>query len=136
MNYFLDTDVCIYALKDEYPAIQKSTRSHSPDHIKISAIVKAELLLGAFKSRNPKKAFFMIEQFLGPFETIPFSDECAEIYAKIRAELEVQGKSIGANDLIIASTVLANHGTLVTHNMKEFSRVSQLKIQDWTMDEK
>ena len=55
----------------------------------------------------------------------------AEAYGRIRADLERRGATIGANDLMIAATALANHATLVTHNTAEFSRVPDLAVEDW-----
>ncbi|MBI4397889.1 MAG: type II toxin-antitoxin system VapC family toxin [Candidatus Omnitrophica bacterium] len=134
MNYFLDTDICIFALKNKYPSIKDWLAGHAPEKIKVPAIVKAELLLGASHNSSPKKILLVIEQFLDPFEVVPFSDVCTEVCAQIRFSLEQKGNIIGPNDLLIASTVLAHHGTLVTHNIKEFSRIESLKLQDWTLE--
>ena len=131
MNYFLDTDVCIYALKDKFPSVKQWIQKLSPERIKIPSIVKAELLLGVFKSEFPKKNLLIVESFLEPFEIIPFDEKCAVEYAQIRYLLESKGKMIGPNDLIIAAIVLSSHGTLITHNKDEFRRVINLKIQDW-----
>lgn len=136
MNYYLDTDICIFALRGKFPAIQEWIKSFSPDKIKIHSIVKAELLLGALKSPNSKRVQEIIERFLEPFEVIPFSNQCALVYSNIRYHLEKAGQIIGPNDLLIASSVLANQGTLVTHNIKEYSRIRNLKIQDWTKETK
>ena len=132
MNYYLDTDICIFALKNTFPSIKTKLQSILPERIKIPSIVRAELLLGTLKSNRPKEVHSIVEQFLEPFEIIPFCSKCSEIYASIRWDLESKGMSIGPNDLLIASTVLANQGTLVTHNTKEYNRISGLKIQDWT----
>ncbi len=134
MNYYLDTDICIFALQGRFPAVQQWIESFSPDKIKILSIVKAELLLGVLKSHNPKHVQEIVERFLGPFEVISFCDQSSLIYPKIRHSLEKAGQSIGPNDLLIAATVLANHGTLVTHNVKEYNRVANLRIQDWTKE--
>jgi tRNA(fMet)-specific endonuclease VapC len=132
VNYYLDTDICIFFLKNSFPALTEALKSLSPDHIKISAIVKAELFLGAEKTSEPKRVRAILENFLEPFEMVSFSNECVMIYSSIRHELEKKGQKIGPNDFLIAATVLANHGTLVTHNVDEYSRIPQLKIQDWT----
>ncbi len=132
MNYYLDTDICIFALQGKFPIIRSWMETLSPDKIKIPSIVKAELLLGALKSHNSKNIYDAVERFLEPFEIIPFSNQCALIYSKIRYHLEKLGQPIGPNDLLIASSVLANNGTLITHNVKEFNRILNLKIQDWT----
>lgn len=106
----------------------------SPKEIKISTIVKAELLLGAFKSRTRQKTTDKVEKFLRPFGIIDFTDKMAYEYAEIRKDLEQAGKKIGANDLLIAATVLYENATLVTHNLNEFQRVKNLKIEDWVKE--
>lgn len=132
MKYFLDTNICIYTLKGMYKQIENKIKNLTPDTIKIPSIVKAELLLGGEKSKYPQKTLSIIQKFLFPFEIVAFCDQSAVCYSKIRKDLELKGKIIGPNDLIIASTVLANEGILVTHNINEFKRVKDLQIQDWT----
>jgi tRNA(fMet)-specific endonuclease VapC len=68
---------------------------------------------------------------LDPFRSLPFDDASAEVYGRIRAQLGAQGNLIGPNDLLIASIALANNLTLVTHNTREFSRIPELRIEDW-----
>jgi tRNA(fMet)-specific endonuclease VapC len=102
-----------------------------PALIKIPAIVQAELLLGAHKSKNPANTLEKVRLFLIPFETVAFDSACSEAYAQLRAQLESQGKTIGPNDLLIAATALAHDGILVTNNYKEFKRVPNLKLENW-----
>ena len=132
MNYFLDTNTCVYYLKGSYPLIDRRLRLTSHQRIKIPSTVKAELLYGAQKSIRRDKVLASLEKFLFPFEVVPFGDACADHYAQIRADIERNGHPIGANDLIIAAIVRADGGVLVTHNVDEFSRVKGLAIQDWT----
>ena len=94
-------------------------------------MVKAELILGALKSKRRNENLKFINTFLSYFEIVPFGDNESEIYAEIRANLEKEGKIIGPNDLIIASTVMANNGILITNNEKEFKRVKNLRIKNW-----
>ncbi len=72
--------------------------------------------------------------FCEPFEIVPFDDTMTEIYGKIKASLEVKGMKIGFNDNIIAATVLARKGILVTNNTREFNRVDGLLIEDWAQE--
>ncbi|MCW7470527.1 type II toxin-antitoxin system tRNA(fMet)-specific endonuclease VapC [Leptospira kanakyensis] len=132
MNYFLDTNICLYFLKGKNDKIENNIKKLNPNRIKIPSIVKAELLLGALKSQNPKKNQSTILNFLDPFEIIGFNDIESEIYSEIRSDLESKGLPIGPNDLIIASIVLSNNGILVTNNEKEFSRILSLKLENWT----
>lgn len=131
MNYFLDTNICIYFLKGIYPNIKLEIEQTPPDNIKIASIVKAELLFGAENSIHKKKNLELINKFLLPFEIVPFDDRATNVYSKIHFELNKIGKPIGPNDLILAATTLANKGTLVSSNAKEFLHVKNLKVINW-----
>ncbi|MFH1194439.1 MAG: type II toxin-antitoxin system VapC family toxin [bacterium] len=131
MMYFLDTNICIYFLKGMHISIRNKIEKLQPPQIKIPSIVMAELLYGAAKSMHKKENLEIIQKFLIPFEIISFETQATEIYADIRSATEAKGISIGPNDLIIASTVMAYEGILVTNNMKEFGRIKNLKIENW-----
>lgn len=131
MNYFLDSNICIYYLTGQYPSITEVIKTKDPIHIKIPSIVKAELLVGALKSKRRSENLKVLNTFLSYFEIIPFGDIESEIYAEIRAKLEKSGNIVGPNDLVIAATTMANSGILVTNNQKEFKRVSNLRIENW-----
>ena len=103
MKYFLDTNICIYALKNKFPRIKEKMERLSPSEIAIPSMVKTELYFGAQKSQNKKKVISTLDEFLAPFDVIPFGDPEAVTYAEIRAKLEKSGKIIGPNDLIIAA---------------------------------
>jgi len=133
MNYFLDTNICVYFLKGLYPSVLENIQNTNPNNIKIPSIVKAELLYGAEKSQHKVKNLTNINRFLEPFEIIPFDDDCSIIYSKIRATLELKGTGIDPDDYIISTTTLAKNGILVTNNIKEFERIKNLKIENWTM---
>jgi len=134
MILFLDTNICIYALKGQFPGIRRQMQSLTPDLIRIPSMVKAELLLGARKSSNPQRVLPLVEKFLSPYEVVPFCERSAVVFSVLRSELEKKGETIGPYDLIIASTVLANNGVLVTRNTREFSRIPALDVVDWTRD--
>lgn len=131
MIYYLDTNICIYFLKGQYPAIAERLRRISPAHIRIPAIVKAELLYGAEKSQHRARNKEAVQRFLDPFAIAPFDDASADAYAHIRASLESKGHGIGPNDYIMAATVLAGSGILVTNNTQEFRRIRQLNTENW-----
>ena len=132
MKYFLDTNICIYFLKGMYPKLKERLLNQHPDEIIIPSITKAELLYGAEKSTNRIQNLEKIYEFLLPFRVHGFSDAETQAYALIRNNLEKEGNPIGPNDLIIASIVITQNGILVTKNMKEFSHVKGLKIENWT----
>ena len=131
MKVFLDTNICIYFLQGRKPQLKSKFQFFKPSDIKIPSIVKAELLLGAEKSEKREYNLVRINEFLFPFAIVPFDTQAAEEYAVIRSVLEKKGMTIGANDYIIAATVLAHNGLLVTNNTGEFQRVPRLKFDDW-----
>jgi tRNA(fMet)-specific endonuclease VapC len=129
--YFLDTNICIYYLKGLYKSIEGYFKSIPNYEIEIPVIVKAELLYGIEKSNLKETNRNVYKEFIESFKIINLNDDALQYYAKTRAELERKGIIIGSNDLLIASIVLAHDGILITHNTKEFKRVSGLKIEDW-----
>ena len=131
MIYYLDTNICIYFLTGRSSSVLNSVKSKSPDQIKIPSLVKAELLFGAEKSDRKSENIERINNFLLPYEIIPFDDDCSVTYSKIRSILERKGTIVGPNDLIIASTVMTNDGILITNNDKEYSYIKGLKISNW-----
>ena len=131
MTYFLDTNICIYYLTGRYPGVFAKLMQCAPNDIKIPAIVKAELLHGAEKSLLRDENLSRIAAFLLPFEIVPFDDEAATRYGKIKTALEKLGMLIGPNDLLIAASVLAHNATLVTNNIAEFSRIDGIRLENW-----
>lgn len=131
MIYLLDTNTCIRYLNGESESVRQRLASLSASEVFLCSMVKAELLFGAAKSRLPEKTRTALGWFFAPFGSLPFDDAAASIYATIRAGLEREGTPIGPNDLVIAATALANGATLVTHNTREFGRVSGLACEDW-----
>jgi len=132
--YFLDTNTCVYFLKGAYPSIVNEFKKKKPEDIKIPSMVMAELLLGVEKSAHKEKNMVLYGRFLEPFEIVGFDEQAAQVYAKIRGAVEKKGKSVGPNDLIIAATVMAAKGILVTHNTKEFKQISGLILEDWVIE--
>ena len=129
--YFVDSNTCIYFMNGKYPSVRDKFLSISPKEIKVSSVVKAELLLGAYKSRNREQTTRKVLNFLKPFEIVPFTDEMTDDYAEIRSELEKSGKPLGANDYFIAATARYKKGIIVTNNADEFSRISKLELVNW-----
>jgi tRNA(fMet)-specific endonuclease VapC len=130
--YFLDTNICIYYLRGLYKSIEEHFELIPSNEIKIPVIVKAELIYGIEKSKLRERNKNIYKKFVEAFEIVNLDDEALSQYSKIRLNLEKAGIIIGSNDLFIASIVLANNGILVTHNTKEFERISELHIEDWT----
>lgn len=129
--YYLDANTCIYYLNGKSKNIKDKILSTVPNQIAIPSIVKAELILSAYKSKNKNATLEKVEKFLQPFEIIPFEDQICYHYADIRSYLESKGKIIGPNDLLIASITRFHNAILITNNVEEFNRVPELKIENW-----
>ena len=133
MKYFLDTNIISYIIKGKYPKIIEHLKKVPAQSIVIPSIVKAELEFGARNSGNYERLIVPYMQLLEPFDVKDFDSDAPYFYGLIRHFLTEKGTPVGPNDLLIAATVLANNGTLVTHNTKEFSRIEDLRIEDWTV---
>jgi tRNA(fMet)-specific endonuclease VapC len=131
MIYLLDTNTCIIYLKGKNIHLKEKLDSISISEIAVCSIVKSELFYGAMRSAKPESNLKLQQAFLDEFVSLPFNDEAAIIFGNIRAELTSKGTPIGGYDLQIAAIALANNLILVTHNTREFSRISQLQLQDW-----
>lgn len=129
--FLLDTNVCIHLLNKRHLEIESRFRQCSPAELSLCSVVKAELLFGARHSKKVEANLQLLKLFFEPLGSLPFDDKCAEEYGLIRADLSSQGKIIGPNDLIIAATAKAHDAVLVTHNTKEFSRITGLRLEDW-----
>ncbi|MGL5064142.1 MAG: type II toxin-antitoxin system tRNA(fMet)-specific endonuclease VapC [Microcoleus sp.] len=129
--YLLDTNVCIMYLKGKSPSIELHFNTLGAAKIAVCSVVKAELFYGSMGINNPQKNLNVQKSFLSQFVSLPFDDDCVEIYGKIRRDLASLGTPIGSNDLQIAAIALANNLILVTHNVRQFSRVKGLQIEDW-----
>jgi tRNA(fMet)-specific endonuclease VapC len=129
--YLLDTNVCIVYLKRKNSKLNSYFERLDLNKIAVCSIVKSELFYGSMRSNSSQKSLNMQVLFLSQFISLPFDDRCAEMCAKVRADLSKLGTPIGSNDLQIASIALVHDLILVTHNVREFSRVDGLKLEDW-----
>ncbi len=129
--FLLNTNVCIRLLNQKHDGIAKNFRQHQPTEIALCSIVKAELLYGARHSQHVEANLQLLHRFFAPLASLSFDDRCAEEAGLIRADLVAQGKPIGPNDLLIAATARARDAVLVTHNTREFTRVTGLRLEDW-----
>lgn len=129
--YLLDSCICIDFIRGNMPYAYNLLRKSNPSQFGISSIVEAELRTGAEKSANPHRNRLVTETFLKPFKILSFDSRCAIEYARIRTYLENNGMKIGANDMLIAATALANNAILATNNIKEFKRIPGLSCESW-----
>ncbi len=131
MKYLLDTNICIYMLKNRPPEVLERLKIVGQDAVAISVITMLELRQGAEKSQYPDKTHRKLNLFLGPLRVLPFGEEAALEGARIRAHLERLGNRIGDFDSLIAAEALAQGLIMVTNNLREFDRVPGLKTENW-----
>ena len=132
MKYMIDTNICIYAMKNKPEVVSQRIEEHLPLDVCISTIVLAELKHGIYKSANREKNESALNNFLRVFEILPFDAEAAIEYGKICAHLQKQGTPIGTMDMLIAAHALSKSLTIVTNNVREFERVPGLVIENWS----
>ncbi len=131
MKYMLDTNICIYAIKNKPETVLKKIESNLHNHLCISAITLAELMHGVEKSSKPERNTVALMEFLSILEILPFDDLAASEYGKLCAFLQKEGKPIGTMDMLIAANAKAEDAILVTNNSREFERVPELKVENW-----
>jgi tRNA(fMet)-specific endonuclease VapC len=131
MKYLLDTNICVALIRRQPAALIQRITSHPPGEVGISSITLAELAHGVEKSARPEQNMSALDQFLLPLELADFDHKAALTYGIIRAQLERDGQIIGSMDLLIAAHAVSLETTLVTNNVREFQRVTQLNVEDW-----
>ena len=131
MKYLLDTNICIYLIKKNPQKVFAKFRQLSVGDVGLSAITYAELEYGVSHSHDPARNRIALSEFLAPIDILDFPIQAAPLYGTLRASLTRSRKMIGPLDLLIAAHALHLGATLITNNVKEFSRVPDLKVDDW-----
>jgi tRNA(fMet)-specific endonuclease VapC len=131
--YLLDTNICIYVLKNSYPALTEKVFSYSPSQIAMSSVTIFELEYGAAKSNWGEKTRHRLGLFIAPFTILPFDSDDAVTAGRIRGFLEKQGNIIGPYDYQIAAQGITKGLTVVTHNVREFERIPGIILEDWVI---
>ena len=131
MRYMLDTNICIYVIKHKPEKVFRKLQTIHPEDVCISSVTYAELVHGVEKSIAVEKNRLALSILLANMEILDFDVDAADYYGKIRADLEKKGTPIGPPDMMIAGHAQSLGYTVVTNNVKEFSRVSALKIEKW-----
>ena len=131
MKYMLDTNICIYAMKNKPEKVLQRLKEEINEGVCISSITLAELEYGMKHSSNPAKNEQALLRFLVPLSVLPFGAASASEYGEIRMFLQKQGTPIGPLDMLIAGHAKAEGITLVTNNVREFERVPLLEIENW-----
>ena len=131
MKYMLDTNIIIYAKNRRPETVFDRLRAMSTQDLCISSITMAELEYGIANSSKPEQNRLALSLFLSGIETVPFDENAASEYGRIRKQLCDCGCLIGANDLLIAAHAKSLNLTLVTNNTGEFERISGLDVENW-----
>lgn len=131
MKFMLDTNICIYLIKRKPRHVLEKFQEHVLGDIGVSSITVAELQYGVEKSQHQQQNQTALDLFFAPLAIVDFDTVAAQHYGQIRTELEQSGTPIGAYDLLLAGHARSLALTLVTNNIREFSRVSHLKIENW-----
>lgn len=131
-RYLLDTNICIYIRQRRPEQVLKRFQRLKPGEAVLSVITFGELQYGAAKSRQSGTALQQLQELVSLLPPVSLPENAGELYGQMRFELESKGILIGNNDLWIAAHAAALNLVLVTNNVKEFSRIRELKIENWT----
>jgi tRNA(fMet)-specific endonuclease VapC len=130
VQYLLDTNIIIYWLKGNQ-AIENRVLAVGLENIGYTIITQAELYFGAYNSGRIDNNLKNIHLISSKLATISFNNEAAQQFGRIKADLKQKGQLILDADLMIAAIALANNLTLVSNNTKHFSRIPNLRLDDW-----
>lgn len=131
MKYMLDTNMCIYAIKNRFEGLKEYMSNIPVFEMCISTITLSELKHGVYKSMAKEKNSEALFRFLSTMKVLPFDEAAADEYGKIKAFLEKKGTPIGTMDTLIAAHARSQNLIVVTHNTREFMRVENLIVEDW-----
>lgn len=130
MKVLLDTNTCIALMKGNEKAVQK-LRTLRPSECAISTVTTYELFTGVFKCQNPERERQKVLRLIGGMRMLPFDDAAAMKAAEVRAHLESIGKVCGPYGMLLAGHALSRQLCVATNNVREFSRVPGLSVEDW-----
>lgn len=135
MKYLLDTNICIYVINEKPKRVLRKFEQYPVHEFGISSITHAELQYGIAKSRHKNRNQEALDEFLLPLTILPFHGRDVVVcYGKIRTFLESQGQTIGPLDTLIAAHALSLDLTIISNNIKEFSRIPKLKCENWVSE--
>lgn len=131
MKLMLDTNICIYIIKQRPPEVLTRFNAYVVGDIAVSSITVAELQFGVQRSQTPERNQPALDQFLLPLTVVGFDQAAAVTYGQVRTSLERNGRPIGPLDTLIAAHALSLKLSLVTNNVDEFARVPGLQVVNW-----
>jgi tRNA(fMet)-specific endonuclease VapC len=132
MRYMLDTNICIYTIKHKPEKVFQRLQEIDPEDICVSSVTYAELVHGVEKSAAVEKNRLALLMLLANIEILNFDVDAADCYGKIKADLDKKGTPIDLIDMMIAGHAMSMGYAVVTNNVKEFSRVQGLILENWT----
>ena len=128
-KYMLDTDIFSFVVDGRHPEVRQMVAKNQ-GRVSISVLTLAEVLFGAKKKNSPRLES-LIEMFRELFPVVQWSEDAADAYAVIRAQLEASGNLIGDMDMLIAASAVAGGYVLVTNNVRHFQRIEGLIVENW-----
>ena len=132
MKYLLDTNICIYVINEKPEKVLRKFEQYPVHEFGISSITHAELQYGVEKSKNKDTNQNALDEFLLALTILSFHGKrLVTCYGEIRTLLESKGKTIGPLDTLIAAHALSLDLTIISNNIKEFSRIPNLKCENW-----
>lgn len=131
MKYMLDTNICIYIIKNKPDSVRRKFSTLFSGDVCISSVTYFELEKGVRKSQQRVKNQTLLSRFVEDVVVAPFDDAASRCAAEVGAQLESKGLGIGPYDTLIAGHGLSLGLVLVTNNLKEFERVSDLQFENW-----
>jgi len=131
VRYMLDTNICIYIIREKPIKVLKKLRTFDLSDIVISAITHSELEYEVAKSSRRQENHGALIKFLAPLEIVSYDDKAAADYGQIRTHLEKKGTVIGAMDMLVGAHARSIPVTLVTNNQREFRRIPGLRVENW-----
>lgn len=132
MTHMLDTNTCIFLMKGKPVSVRDCLAALNEVRVCLSSVVVSELWFGVYNSRLIERNKQALECFLQPFEELAYGGDANRIYGRHRAVLKKAGTPIGSLDMLIAAHALSEDAILITNNIREFSRIEGLKLQDWS----
>ena len=133
MRFLLDTNAVISLLGQKSEALTDRVLACSKGEIGIPAMVSHELYFGAYRSQKVSFNLETIRLLLRDFAVLPFDEEDSRQAGEVRAALRKSGSPIGPYDVLIAGQARARDLILVSNNVREFERIPDLRLEDWTV---
>jgi tRNA(fMet)-specific endonuclease VapC len=130
LTYMLDTNICIYVMKN-YPLTLQDKFNSLAEQICISSITLGELHYGAEKSARRADNLTAIEHFVARLDVLPFDVKAAAHYGQVRAELALKRTPCGPHDMQIGGHARSEGLIVVTNNLREFSRMPGVRVENW-----